>query len=139
LPCTAKDFPVKSGKNYQDCDDYMAHIGCGWTKKWGCPGQAGSKWTAKGDGTLGYCCCCRDEMWKAATPAPTPNPTVYIADCKWWGPHNCEWTLDYSCPNQPAGKKGSAKSGNKGFTCCCETGLWKDVTATSYTGSHPND
>merc|ERR1719436_1543311 len=74
--CTAKDYPPKSGENYQNCDDYMAGVGCGWTKKWNCPGQTGGPKKARDDGSLGYCCCCLDDwpLWKGPKPTSLPTP-----------------------------------------------------------------
>merc|ERR1711953_1126215 len=51
-----------------NCSLYMMNKGCSWTQDWNCAGQtAGLKGQAHEDGTAGYECCCKQEMWKEIT------------------------------------------------------------------------
>eukprot|EP00443_Scrippsiella_acuminata_P070068 CAMPEP_0115390124 /NCGR_PEP_ID=MMETSP0271-20121206/10041_1 /TAXON_ID=71861 /ORGANISM="Scrippsiella trochoidea, Strain CCMP3099" /LENGTH=688 /DNA_ID=CAMNT_0002813659 /DNA_START=28 /DNA_END=2094 /DNA_ORIENTATION=- len=39
---------------------------------------------------------------------------------------SCAWTLRWSCPGQPEGKKGKAEVDDTlGYRCCCKGGLWR--------------
>ncbi|CAK0821300.1 unnamed protein product, partial [Prorocentrum cordatum] len=84
------------------CAEYLGSQGCGWTKNYGCPGQAkGASGDAEDDGSVGYLCCCTKEAWKqepgteaatqlqvdatvgagtAAAPDTTPGATTTAAD-----------------------------------------------------------
>jgi len=59
----------------EDCKPYMTETGCGWTELYSCEGESpGTSGNAGDDGTLGYSCCCKQQMWEqveASTPAPT--------------------------------------------------------------------
>eukprot|EP00929_Paragymnodinium_shiwhaense_P042725 TRINITY_DN22067_c4_g3_i1.p1 TRINITY_DN22067_c4_g3~~TRINITY_DN22067_c4_g3_i1.p1 ORF type:complete len:1877 (-),score=416.06 TRINITY_DN22067_c4_g3_i1:175-5805(-) len=44
----------------------------------------------------------------------------------------CFWTGDFSCPDQPSGRKGPAMDdGSKGYGCCCNHGLWRKAAGVS--------
>jgi len=67
-------------KQEDECDNYMATTGCGWTEQFSCPDEpAGSEGKSSDDGTIGYRCCCMRGLWKDGislqTPQPTPPPT----------------------------------------------------------------
>merc|ERR1719197_1427744 len=60
---------------------------------------------------------------------------------------DCQWTLNFNCPGQPASGldtyKGPADAdGSHGYYCCCEKELWKyvimPVTTPKSTTSGPN-
>jgi len=52
------------------CHDFVDEQSCGWTLNHNCPGQiAGSMGLAIDDGSRGFECCCKYEMWKRDTEA----------------------------------------------------------------------
>jgi len=47
------------------CHAYLASTGCSWTQDHSCPGQPeGWSGVAGDDGSTGFKCCCKYEMWK---------------------------------------------------------------------------
>lgn len=48
------------------------------------------------------------------------NGASRTAQCAQYDAAQCSWTLDWSCPNQPAGQQGNASvDGTIGYHCCC--------------------
>eukprot|EP00931_Biecheleriopsis_adriatica_P002697 TRINITY_DN10374_c3_g1_i10.p1 TRINITY_DN10374_c3_g1~~TRINITY_DN10374_c3_g1_i10.p1 ORF type:complete len:352 (+),score=43.24 TRINITY_DN10374_c3_g1_i10:78-1133(+) len=48
-----------------DCSSYSTKSSCAWTSEWNCPGQTpGSSGSASADDSLGYECCCNQNLWK---------------------------------------------------------------------------
>jgi len=65
-------YVKNSGQKPPKCSAYMEKTGCGWTKKWNCPGQkAGTVGHAGQDGSQGYNCCCELGLYKSRPAIPT--------------------------------------------------------------------
>jgi len=96
------------------CQGFMKlDKGCHWTEKYNCPDQPPYNKGAGDDGSIGYKCCCTQQLWKQCHS------------------QDCSWTHAYSCPGQAAGTKGSAKDdGSKGYDCCCRQEYWKNMNTT---------
>lgn len=107
------------------CMDYTAKA-CEWTLDFNCPGQPAGALGAAESGNPGYKCCCESELWKEVD-ASAYTGTHDVESCKEWRSDRCSWTTFYSCPGQHLGEKGKATPGTMSYTCCCESGLWKEI------------
>merc|ERR1712150_17168 len=120
--CDEHESTCGSWIDYKEdaCDAYMVETGCEWTLDYTCPGQRPTMQTvnpARDDGTLGYDCCCRQKLWKQAG-----NCFQYMAEI------GCNWTHQYSCPQQKLGSSGRANDDRTvGYACCCSKGLWQQA------------
>jgi len=64
----------------EDCKPYMIETGCGWTELYSCEGESpGTSGNAGDDGTLGYSCCCKQQMWEQVE-ASTPAAPTQVSD-----------------------------------------------------------
>mmetsp|Transcript_2114 Transcript_2114/g.5193 ORF Transcript_2114/g.5193 Transcript_2114/m.5193 type:complete len:600 (+) Transcript_2114:97-1896(+) len=106
------------------CDAYFHEEGCAWTSHWHCPFQKpGERGPAVDDGSLGFQCCCQQQLWKKASDAECGE---YLSTS------GCAWTSQYSCPGQDAGDKGlAADDESLDWQCCCAERLWQDDTAAA--------
>jgi len=60
-----------------DCGDYCAGTGCGWTEDFSCPWAPapGAKGRASDDGSMGYKCCCAKRTEDSQPCGGPPSPT----------------------------------------------------------------
>merc|ERR1712176_1473000 len=93
----------------------MTTAGCRWTLDYSCPDEPlGRHGHAADDGSLGYSCCCGDNLGSICS--------AYMAS------EGCDWTREYNCPGEPAGSKGqAAHDGSVGWKCCCEQQYWREM------------
>eukprot|EP00927_Polykrikos_kofoidii_P071883 TRINITY_DN68084_c0_g1_i1.p1 TRINITY_DN68084_c0_g1~~TRINITY_DN68084_c0_g1_i1.p1 ORF type:complete len:619 (+),score=66.26 TRINITY_DN68084_c0_g1_i1:102-1859(+) len=56
-----------------ECSNYAAYSGCGWTSEYNCPGQTGGPHQAGDDGSIGYRCCCEEGGWRTVSVSVKPG------------------------------------------------------------------
>jgi len=71
--------PSDSEEEEDQCQDYIDSTGCDWTLDWNCPGQSGGLGTASADASLGYSCCCTQELWETVGRTAVASPNVETA------------------------------------------------------------
>merc|ERR1740123_1266245 len=118
-----EDVSSVAGVSYgsdETCSDYMQTVGCEWTRRWNCPNQTGDYWpggqgAASDDNSLGYTCCCGQELWRTLSD-PCDE---YMSKAA------CDWTSQWNCPGQTGGDGAASDDHSLGYSCCCNREGWK--------------